>query len=152
MSPGQASKLQIAPPQVNMAGKLANGRATAAGSRQWAGRGSYCAYLARCTPSAVSSHHPSLELAAMDDEAVDCPLCCTSMDLTDRSIQYCYCGCEPGPAAACWRCRQVAAGGGGGQSCSCARAAALPGRAGRSRRGMLAIFACGAAAAPWQRV
>jgi hypothetical protein len=34
----------------------------------------------------------------MDDDgeadAVDCPLCCTAMDLTDRSIQYCGCGCE----------------------------------------------------------
>jgi hypothetical protein len=27
-------------------------------------------------------------------EDVDCPLCCTELDLTDRSIQYCSCGCE----------------------------------------------------------
>ena len=30
------------------------------------------------------------------EESAECPLCCTELDLTDRSIQYCGCGCEWG--------------------------------------------------------
>lgn len=29
------------------------------------------------------------------EDSVDCPLCCTELDVTDRAIQYCECGCEP---------------------------------------------------------
>eukprot|EP00887_Chlorella_sp_A99_P001407 scaffold8.g1407.t1 len=31
-------------------------------------------------------------MASEDGDAPDCPLCCTVMDLTDRSVQYCGCG------------------------------------------------------------
>jgi hypothetical protein len=34
-------------------------------------------------------------LSAAED-SVDCPLCCTELDVTDRAIQYCECGCEAG--------------------------------------------------------
>jgi hypothetical protein len=28
------------------------------------------------------------------EDSIDCPLCCTELDITDRAIQYCECGCE----------------------------------------------------------
>lgn len=52
-------------------------------------------------PPATHTHRPAplgLWPAAMTSsdygDAPDCPLCCTELDLTDRSIQYCSCGCE----------------------------------------------------------
>ena len=50
-----------------------------------------------------------------DYEGEDCPLCCTELDLTDRSIQYCACGCEwpGGMPATCHRGAGRRARGGG---------------------------------------
>lgn len=49
-------------------------------------------WIMRIGPQPPSNCMSHLRLTMED--ALDCPLCCTELDVTDRAIQYCECGCE----------------------------------------------------------
>ena len=71
-------------------------------------------YLVRCPQLYIESWGQSLTYhsaglpggQARMEEAADCPLCCTELDVTDRAIRFCECGCERLRCSGldgCWR-------------------------------------------------